>query len=292
VIFNEDTFFDSWEFRYIISLFDTDPLEAKVRFEEYLRNYPNDYSAYTYYTFLLIILGNFEEAESVLEDVQNSYVNDYNFMKDKKKVDLMEKNIIFDTLKLLSYQERYEELFEFCQNHINEIKQLKLNSLDFYCKQKLGIQCPEDKVKLSYLINQIANYSESEFLEHIKKHLADYNQDLDVPNESIFGSDFTIAHVLEEVKKYIGSDKRLYSGFYENLYVFKYNGCGRVNNKLVDYFKIVVLHNTDHFITMFPATGCENLPYIDLNYLIHEDSKPKMKKLSQIDKFNQRYKPN
>ena len=43
---------------------------------------------------------------------------------------------------------------------------------------------------------------------------------------------------------------------------------------------------------MYPSLNCENLPYIDLNYLkqnINEEN-TKVKKISQIDKFNQRYK--
>ena len=41
---------------------------------------------------------------------------------------------------------------------------------------------------------------------------------------------------------------------------------------------------------MYPADDCENLPYTDLNYLNEEITNPKVKRLSQIDKFNQRYK--
>ena len=39
---------------------------------------------------------------------------------------------------------------------------------------------------------------------------------------------------------------------------------------------------------MHPVNGCENLPIIDLNY-IRKTEDIKVKKLSQIDKFNKRY---
>jgi len=283
-------YFDSWEFRHILHLVETNPLEAKLQFEEYLEKYTCDHSAYVYYSYVLIVLGYFKEAEGILEYVKNTYINDYIFMKDKKKVDLIRENIIFNTFKLLSYQERYEELFYFCKEHKLEIKRLNLYSFDFYSKCKLGIKSTQSKEKLPYLYKQIDNYSEEEFFEHIKKHLADYNYDIDEPNEYVFVPDFPLDKVFEEIKKLVPSERRLYTGFYENVYIFKYNGCGRAKNRLVNYFRVIALHGTNNFITMFPSDDCETLPYIDLNYLKQEEEKPKTRRLSQIDKFNQRYK--
>lgn len=40
---------------------------------------------------------------------------------------------------------------------------------------------------------------------------------------------------------------------------------------------------------MCPSERCENLPYTDLNYLIKQDN-PKVKSISQIEKFNRRYR--
>ena len=40
---------------------------------------------------------------------------------------------------------------------------------------------------------------------------------------------------------------------------------------------------------MFPCADCENLPYVDLNYLINTNNISKVKTLSQIEKFNKRY---
>ena len=282
--------FDCWEFRHIFHLVETNPYSAKEQMKEYLDSYPNDHSAYTYYAYILIVLGYFEEAENILEYVKKTYINDQYFMKDQKKVDLIKENIIFNTFKLLSYQERYEELYNFCKENMRVIRKLSLNSLDFYCKRKLGIPFRESKERFSYLFRQISEYSEERFLEHIKKHMADFNQEEKNPNEFIFVPDFPIEKVLCEVKRNVGSNKKLYSGFYEDLYVFKYNNCGRVKNKLVNYFRVVAIHGTDNFITMFPTDDCETLPHIDLNYLLQEEDKPKVKRLSQIDKFNQRYK--
>ena len=73
------------------------------------------------------------------------------------------------------------------------------------------------------------------------------------------------------------------------MYVFKYDNCGKHDNKIANYFKIICFHNTQDYITMFPCSNCENLPYVDLNYLVNSNDIPKVKTLSQIEKFNKRY---
>ena len=159
-----------------------------------------------------------------------------------------------------------------------------------YCKNKLGKIYENNKFPDKYLFNQIANYKEDEFLEHIKKHLADYNSELDEPNKNIFVPDFPINDVLKEVKKYIPSEKTLYTGFYENVYVFKYNECGRVNNRLVDYLKIVCFDGTSDMLTILPVEEGENLPYIDLNYMVEEKKVNEVQRISAVERFNRRLK--
>ena len=50
--------------------------------------------------------------------------------------------------------------------------------------------------------------------------------------------------------------------------------------------------DTDHFITMCPADGFENCPYVDLNYLkeeINDKTYSKVKQKSRTEIFNERY---
>ena len=83
------------------------------------------------------------------------------------------------------------------------------------------------------------------------------------------------------------SSDKIYN-FFADEYYFRYDGCGEVGGKKTDYFKIVVLHNTDKLITMYPTTQGKELHHIDLSYLGLKDVPTR--KLSQIDKFNMRYK--
>ena len=91
-----------------------------------------------------------------------------------------------------------------------------------------------------------------------------------------------------EIKKYIPSDKIFYPGFYEDLYVFRYDRCGKEKNKTTDFIKVYAFHNTTDLITIVPASSLDNMPYVDLNYMIENDN-ANVKRLSQIDRFNKRF---
>lgn len=289
----EAKYFNSWEFQQALSLTETNPCEAKSKFEQYLTKYPNDYSTYPYYISCLITLNNFDEVKKILHYLESIKYTDNKFKVQLEKNKHLKRKLIFNYLKLLTYQGRYEELYRFFLNYPLEIKN-DLTSVIFYCKCKLGMINPNTRKKHFYLYRQIINYEESDFLCHIQKHTADFNKDLDNPNSSIFNSEFPINQVIENIKNYIPSSKRLLTGFYEDTYVFKYDYCGRENNKITNFFKVVCFHDTNNIITMYPSLNCEELPYINLNYLIETTNKEiiKVKKLSQIDKFNQRYKLN
>ena len=148
---------------------------------------------------------------------------------------------------------------------------------------------PNRRDENSYLFSQIVKYDETDFLDHIKKHMQGEEDITEKDCCTIFGQDFPMDKIIQEIKKYIPSDKKLLLGFYDNIYYFKYDSCGRVDNKNVDYFKVVCFNGTDNFITMHPVIINENLPYQDLNYLVNEDNFSKVKRMSQIDKFNKKF---
>ena len=59
---------------------------------------------------------------------------------------------------------------------------MDINHVNFYCRGKLGILSGEKRDANSYLFRQITEYQESDFLEHIKKHMTEYT----VNNKYIF----------------------------------------------------------------------------------------------------------
>lgn len=284
----KNQYYDTWEFNKMIKEMETNPFEAKAKFENYLSNYPNDISAQIYYAIALTKIGEFKQAEYVINYTEQLLKNEHNIEKNQEFINRYKKDIVTLKMRLLSLQERHKEMYNYYLKH-----QKYINTLDedigrvlFYCKKKLGKLDLNRRDKNSYIFRQIVEYKENDFIEHIQRHIADST----APSDCIFVSSFPFEKVLEEIKKHIPCDKRTYPGNYDNQYVFKYDGCGKINNKSTNYFKVICFHNTKDIITMYPAIDCEKLPCIDLNYLNQTLTQHKVKKLSQIDKFNQRYK--
>lgn len=282
----KNKYYDNWKFKQIIPLMETNPYKAKKNFEEYLKNYPKDYTVYIFYISTLITIRELTAANKILDYITNIINNDFNYLNDNKNK-LLQEHLLTVKLKLLSYQDKYDELSLLCEQNKETIKKLGLNNVIFYSKKKNGLLILSIREPNSYLFRQIIKYEESDFLDHIKKHLPlDTNNN---PSNSIFNQDFPINEILQEIKKYIYPDNSLYFNFIQDTYIFKYDYCGKDNNKQTNYFKVICFHNTKDIITMCPSNNCENLPSIDLNYLIKEKSSTNVKKLTQTEKFNRRF---
>lgn len=280
-------YYNSKEFYKIVRIMNINPTEAKIRFEEYIKSYPMDYSAYLYYAETYICLGEFSKAEKIINYIENKVNNDKNFTFEKEKIIIFNNHKLYAKLKLLSYQNKYQELYSLCINNKKIINKLKLNHVLFWARKQIGKINPYKRDTNQYLFRQIVKYKESDFLKQINKHKADnYEENFNI--QGIFNSDFPLEKVLEETKKYIPSKNCIYPGLFEDVYTFKYNECGRENNKLVNYFKVICLHNTDNILIMHPTQTGKYINYIDLNYL-NKKEEPIIKRKSQIDKFNQKY---
>lgn len=285
-------YYNKLEFKKAIDFIEINPLESKLRFEAYINKYPEDYYAYVYYIGVLITLKEFDKAEDMFNELNLKFNRNGHFCNQTEKLKLLKHNIAFVKLRLLVNQGKYKEAIDFINKPFQFTSDVDLNSVTLYCNKKLGKNSIQNRESNSYLIRQIKEYKESDFKDHIKKHTDYFNINAENPNESIFNSKFPIKNISEEIKKYIPfSDKKICPGFYEDVYIFKYNECGRANGKLVDYFKVICFNNTQEFITMYPSNNCENLPIIDINYL-NTNNKPKIKRISQIEKFNKKYKLN
>lgn len=284
----EYKYFDKWEFKDAIDLINVDPVGAKAKFEEYFKKYPNDYSLRNYYASCFICLGEFDKAKEIIDELEKDAREDAQYQKQTKRVNTLLEKIVYSKAKILSYTEKYQELYEFCGKYSNLMKNsLDLRHLMFYARIKSGKENDFPRREEHYLYGQILEYSKESFLKHIEKHLADYNATLDNPNEVIFSPDFPLEKVLKEIEKYIGDERKTYPGFYDNQYVFKYNGCGRVKNKLVDYFCIKCFAGTGNIITMYPYGETCSLEYIDINYL-REEKEDKVKVKSGMERFKER----
>lgn len=278
----------------VMDLFKKDPYRCLELYENYFNSYPDDFRLYAYYISTLISVSQLDKAEEHLNKLEHIYNTHSFYEREPEKRRYLTTHLCLDRIKLYMYQNRIEELLDFYYNNYQVVKFLS-DDVKLYFDKLRGKDIPKRKSDSPYCIRQVTEYQESDFLDHIKKHLADYNMNTKEISKAFFAPDFPIEKVITEIKKYIPSDKKVLFGYIENTYVFKYDGCGRDDDKLVDYFKVITFHNTANCITMYPSKNCSNLPCVDLNYLHEkneEEENAKVKKLSQIDKFNRKYHRN
>lgn len=282
-------YFNKHEFCKISELSKKDPFVANIAYEHYFEKYPHDNSAKTYYISNLIAVGDLKKAQEELNKLEIELSRNSLYHFDVEKAKTLKHNIKICKLKLYLYQDRIEEALSFFYNNLSEFSYLG-KEIMFYYRKLRGTLDLNRREPNSYMFRQIVEYKEEDFREHIKKHLADFNENNREISVTYFNPDFPIDKVIGEIKNYIPSNKKMCYGFLENMYIFKYDQCGRDNNRLVDYFKVYTFNNSQNFITMCPSCDCEKYPSVDLNYLKEKEEQKKLEKRpSQIDKFRQRY---
>ena len=285
-----NVYFDEKAFEYVMKPFEVDPFLSESRFKEYLEKYPKDYYARAYYVLLLTRICKFDEALEEYNRINEEVDRDtYYAYSNKKRISAFEFNMTLASIKLLSSQENYEELYGLLQEVYDKLHMDDKVYVSYFCEAKMGTITTDGTNPNAYRFNQSVKYQEEAFYEHIKRHMADYNVDEEKPNIAVFRADFPLNEVIEEVKKSLLSDQRTFNGFFEDTYCFKYDHCGTVNNSTTDYFKVICQHNTSNMITMFPAVKCKSLPIIDLNYLRESKETGNVKIISSLERFKLRY---
>lgn len=279
--------FNNLAFRKAIKIVNSDPYRAKTLYEEYLNEYPNDYMAWAFYASLLITLKEFDKAEDIIRNIEERVFKDGHIQDEFNQKHNDESRILFSKIRLMSYRGQYKELLEFLNENEELLSQFNLKELKLYCEVKLGINTQE-REENSYLARQIIKYDKLDMKVHANYNTADYNAEQPVPRENVFSEDFPIYTIFEHLDFYLPSDNALCTGVLADWYYFKWDCCGKENNKITNFFKVVTFHDTADIISICPVLEGENLPYVDLNYL-----KPKeevqQKKKSRVDRFYQRY---
>ena len=221
--------------------------------------------------------GNFEKAEEYLshihvtkEDVKTSYTVYYLLILVKfrlKKYDEAQYmiNIIRDNIDL-NYADQKQIYFE-------------LGRIDLYIRNASKEIIEIDD--LVYTERQIISYRDDDALRHITKH------HLKNPHTSAFYENIDINEIYEYAKEKIKDEPVIYDSMFDK-YITKYNNIGFnvKNGDNVNQLAILTLPNTDKIITMYPCDGSESMFNLEE---FEPKEKPKVKKLSQIEKFNKKY---
>ncbi len=250
--------------------------QAIQLFENYLKIYPYDLEAYAFYANTLIDCNSLQEAKMVLE-------------KAKEVISKQTSKLSFDyyilfTIKLLSFLGRYEECYQLFEENIDIFKRKGWNykRLCVYLRKEMGCKLDMNPDTTHYTLNQIIDYDEQRALDHIKCH-----QDLNNQEATQFIPNFPLEKIYKQLRQVLPLDNHYNSDLFTNLYIIKYLACGHVKSKLVDYFKVVTISNTNEIITCFPYANHTNTFHLDLTPALSEE--PSLKRVSQIDKFYQKY---
>lgn len=276
----------------IAKLIKTNPYLACDEYEGYLNDYPSDYNSWCMYISTLINLREFELAEKKLSYIEKIIVSDKKYLSDPKFNYVKSKDAFFCKVKLLSYTHKYQELYDIIRYGENRYYVIDLGfykSLVLYCRMRLGKPIDKRYVGDSYFCNQIVDYSYDRMKEHVKQHTADYNSMLKTPELSVFSSDFPLDFIIEKLGGLFDTKNRLCLGFFDDTYYFKFDNCGRVRDKVTNYFKVVCFNDTFDIITMCPTETADKLPFVDLNSLIEKHDLSKVKCISARERFNRRY---
>ena len=287
---NNKEHFDYGFTNNILALAEEDPFFAIPNIEKYLETHVDDYRLNSAYCSLLVSVGRYDESLKQMDILLNKMNNDKNFLKQKVRYDETIDNIKFTKFRILINTGKHKEALDYLVKNQNRIKgknidDITIGNLKFFLLQRLGRIRSRDAYS-GYYLRQIVEYSEEDFLDHIKRHFEDY--ECDNPSNALFYREFPFEKVYEEITKIIPNDCCLHRGFTDEKYFFKFDNCGRIDNKPVDFFSVAVFNDTKKIITISPCEVGKCLPYTDLNYLKQIDT-TKIRKISQIDKFNKKY---
>ena len=269
--------YNKLEIDRINDLVKTNSLLAKAEIEKYLAKYPNYDWGYVMQANILIILGKVQKANDVLNTLEKKVKS--NKRLSERLRELYSSKITCLRLRILAYNKNYDILYNFFSKNTEFITKEKLASEWLYTRIVTG-NFNGGKLP-GYLSNQIANYNEKYFKNHIQKHFGVKTQE-----NSVFSENFPLEKVLEHLPNYLGQPGLFYD-YFTDKYIFKLDGCGSAGGIDTDLFEVITIHGTDHIINMYPTLEGTYTNSIDLNPILN---KGYSRKLSQIDKFNQRYK--
>lgn len=171
------SYFNNEEYIYIKSFLRTNPSEALIRTEEYIKKYPNDYIAGVFYSKVLKVLGSFSEALYVLDNIEERYTSNKKLFNDFAKYNIIEEKVLYNKLRCLSYLEDFDKVEEL----LNENRKYLINPKFGYFSNLVKYSKMENiNFNASYRLEQLFNYSDEEFLSHISKHMYSRVEDYDV----------------------------------------------------------------------------------------------------------------
>lgn len=240
----------------------------------YCEKYHHDYSIRLLLLHTLLNLGCLTEARMVYETMQAN----------RSYVERTKNSLYYAAIKLLILEKKYKECLVFLSENENKFRdEDELYYARAFCKKRLNEPTYSAEFD-NYTYQQIMDYSEETLLENVSKNYTDYET-----MQKSFIEGFPIDKVYQIVKDKLEDAPKTYRGLYFYETYFKCDNCGTVNGKRADYIYVSTFNDSTDIAFIYPTLNEENAAFTDINEFFIPES-TKVKRLSQIEKFNLRYK--
>jgi len=261
------------------------------------------YKKNSFYYKYEAINGNYEKAiELYLED-DNKYKNTLQFSEwciITKKFDLLidELNKVIENcqikefkllciaklIDILIYKKEYEKVYKLILENEKDFIEIKkdiyIERILVLLNKKLNIGYKPKHLNL-YITKQLENYSKEDAINHSKLHQEENDKK---PIHSRINSFISVEELYETVDL---EKAALVNVGVTDTYSLYYENVGEIYGVSVNYIIIHVEHDTKNILNLYPARRYNNTLEEKIESEVIE--KPKVKRLSQIEKFNKKY---
>ena len=169
------------------------------------------------------------------------------------------------------------------------IKNHSILITELYLKKALGIPVNWNKGSRSdYLKEQILNYSEQNFINHINIHITNEENESD-ETHSKYKENTDLKYLIKCVKEGLKTSKKANVEDIFEIHYFYVPNIGVYKNEMCNFLKVLIVPNTSNIITMYPDRNIEyeyNALECDYDKLYKKEAQ---RTLSRIDKFNKKY---
>lgn len=280
-------------------------VEAAIKQYKKAIKFENDDDAFYNLICLYIKLGNIDEAQNYynlfLDSVKSSfsqkeinetilyllgksamYLNDsvvankvFNYLKDSPHY---RESVLEGLMKLEVKNENYEQAYQIYLE-LKKIDEAYDNNLLLFILYKLNRLNKDYETRHDYYKNQLLEYSIDYAIEHIEKHKDMFMEKIDIV--SLFDICRRSINDLDPInKKYNAVDQYLLE-FESNI--------GTINGKPTNRVEIRTIQDTKNILTLYPTITEKRKYTTNPISILNKNSSQKVKRKSQIEKFNSKY---
>ena len=267
----KNTMYNKFKKLYIGKKYNTFEREAT----KYLEIYPDDIKMRFMRAKTYRKLNHFESAIEDLRYILELEINDH---------------ALTELFYILYYLNMYEDALSLLPL-IYKRETINNNSLsiaEIIMKKALGKNINnKNRENCDYIMSQALEYRENEAIDQIKERSVETDK-----NRSYYVENINLNYLFDIVKNNLNSKNKVNTIELLEIHYIGISNVGYHNNTPCNFIKIVTIPNTTNILTMYPTNDVD-IDYVyniefDYNKLFNRGEKTK--RLSQIDKFNNKYK--